>query len=95
MMKPNPANQAMSSSHQPLSRTELDRFFADVSSGKHLVQTDSAHGSFRRSVDEGELEQDRRDLERFFAGVSYRVYLAERLQCQLDERLATGFTCST
>jgi hypothetical protein len=34
---------------------------------------------------------DQRDLERFFADVNYRVHLAERLQCQLDVRLATGF----
>ena len=34
---------------------------------------------------------DPRELERFFADVSYRVRLAERLQCQLDVRLATRF----
>jgi hypothetical protein len=34
---------------------------------------------------------DRREVERFFAAVNYRMQLAERLQCRLDKRLATGF----
>ncbi len=34
---------------------------------------------------------DRTSLQRFFFDVSYRVDLAERLQCQLDGRLATRF----
>ena len=74
----------MSSSHQPVNRSELERFFADIGSRVLLPQTDLAHSSSRPPVDQ-------RELERFFADVNYRVHLAERLQCQLDVRLATGF----
>ena len=81
----------MSSSHQPVNRSELDRFFADISPRIQLAQMDLAHGSSRPPVDQRELEQDQRELERFFADVNYRVHLAERLQCQLDKRLATRF----
>ena len=81
----------MSSSHQPANRSELERFFADISPRIQLPQTSLAHGSSRPPVDQRELEQDKRELERFFADVKYRVHLAETLQCQLDVRLATGF----
>jgi hypothetical protein len=91
MMKPNPASQPMSSPQRPVNRSELDRFFADISSRKQLAQTDLAHGPSRLPVDQRELEQDQHELERFLADVNYRVHLAERLQWQLDVRLATGF----
>ena len=81
----------MSSSHQPVSKSELERFFADISPRIQLAQTDLVQASSRPQVDQRELEQDRQDLERFFADVKYRVQLAERLRCQLDVRLATGF----
>ena len=83
-MKLNPASQPTSLPHQPASRPELDRFFAGASSRIQSAQTDLAHGSSRPPVDQ-------RELERFSVDVSYRVRLAERLQCQLDVRLATGF----
>jgi hypothetical protein len=74
----------MSSSHQPVNRSELERFFADISPRIELAKTDLAHASYRPPL-------ERRELERFFADVKYRVHLAETLQCQLDVRLATGF----
>ena len=69
----------------------MERFFADISPRIQLPQTGLAHGSSRPPVDQRELEQDPRELPRFFADVNYRVHLAETLQCQLDVRLATGF----
>jgi len=75
----------MNSSHQPVSRSKLERFFADISSRIQLAQTtDLAHGPSRLPV-------DLRELERFFADVNKRVQLAERMQCQLDKLLATRF----
>lgn len=91
VVKLDPASQPMSSSHQPVNRSELERFFADIGPRIQLPQTGLAHGSSRPPVDQRELEQDQRERERFFADVKYRVDLAERLQCQLDERLAIGF----
>ena len=84
VVKLDPTSQPMSSSHQPVNRSELERFFADIGSRVLLPQTDLAHSSSRPPVDQ-------RELERFFADVNYRVHLAETLQCQLDVRLATGF----
>jgi hypothetical protein len=81
----------MSSSHQPVNRSELERFFADIGPRIQLPQTGLAHGSSRPPVDQRKLEQDQRERERFFADVKYRVHLAEMLKRQLDERLATGF----
>lgn len=91
MMKLNAASQPTSSPPRPVNRSELDRFVADIGSRIQLAQTDLAHGSSRQLVDQREQEQDQHDLERFFADVNCRVHLAERLQCQLDVRLATGF----
>jgi hypothetical protein len=91
MMKPNTTSVPMSSSHQPVNKSELDCFFADITSRIQLAQPDLAHGSSRQPVDQREPAQDQHDLERFFADVHYRVHLAERLQCQLDVRLATRF----
>jgi hypothetical protein len=81
----------MSSSHQPVNRSELERFFADIGPRIQLPQTGLAHGSSRPPVEQRELGQDQRELERFFADVNYRVHLAETLKRQLDVRLATGF----
>ena len=67
-----------------MNRSELERFFADISSRIQPAQTDLAHGSSAR-------QWTQRELERFFADVNYRVHLAETLQRQLDVRLATGF----
>ena len=67
-----------------VTRPELERFFANIGSRIELAQTDLAHGSSRPPVVQ-------RELERFFADVNCRLLLAERLQCQLDERLATRF----
>jgi hypothetical protein len=84
MVKLEPTSHPIRSSHQPVNRSELEGFFADISSRIQMVQTDLPHGSSRPPVDE-------RELERFFADVNYRVHLAEMLRCQLDMRLATGF----
>jgi hypothetical protein len=84
MVKLEPTSQPISSSHQPVNRSELEGFFADIGSRIQMGQTDLAHGSSRPPVDQCELE-------RFFADVNYRVHLAEILRCQLDMRLATGF----
>jgi hypothetical protein len=81
----------MSSSHQPANRSELERFFADISPRIELAKTDLAHGSSRPRAQRRELEQDQHELDRFFADVNYRVHLAETLQRELDVRLATGF----
>lgn len=81
----------MISSHQPVNRSELERFFADISHRTQLAQTDLAHGSSRLPGDHREMEEDRANLQRFFDDVRYRVHLAERLQGHLDKRLATGF----
>lgn len=81
----------MISSHQPVNRSELERFFADISPRIQLVQTDLTHGSSRPPVGQPELGVDRAKLQAFFDDVNYRVQLTERLQCQLDVRLATGF----
>jgi hypothetical protein len=81
----------MSSSHQPVNRSELERFFADISPRIELAKTDLAHASYRPPLERRELEQDPRELPRFFADVNYRVHLTETLKRQLDERLATGF----
>lgn len=84
MVKVEPTSQPMSSSRQPVNRSELEGFFADISSRTQMAQTDLAHSSSRLPVDQ-------RELERFFVDVNYRVRLAEMLRCQLDMRLATGF----
>jgi hypothetical protein len=81
----------MSSSHQPANRSELERFFADISPRIEVAKTDLAHASYRPPLERRELVQDPRELPRFFADVNYRVHLAETLQRQLDVRLATGF----
>ena len=81
----------MSSSHQPVNRSEVERFFADIGPRIEIAKMDLARGSSRPPVERREPEQDQHELDRFFDDVSYRVDLAERLQCQLDERLATGF----
>jgi hypothetical protein len=91
MVKADPSTELMISSHQSLNRSELERFFADISPRIELASTNSARGSSRPPVDQREVEEDRANLQRFFADVSYRVDLADRLQRQLDERLATGF----
>lgn len=62
----------------------MERFFADIGPRMQLPQTDLALASSR-------LPMDRRELDRFFADVNKRVELAEKLQRQLDKRLATGF----
>ena len=68
----------------PVTRSELERFFADIRPRVELAQAESAHGSSPPPV-------DRRELEQFFAAAKYRVHLAERLRGELDKRLATGF----
>jgi hypothetical protein len=84
MVKLNPTSQPVSSSHQPANRSELERFFADLSPRIQLAQTDLAHGSSRPPVDQ-------RELERFFADVDKRVQLTETLRGHLDKWLATRF----
>jgi hypothetical protein len=81
----------MISSHQSLNRSELERLFADISLRIELARTDVPHGSSRPPVHQRDVEEYRANLQRFFFDVRYRVQLAERLQRQLDVRLATGF----
>jgi PD-(D/E)XK nuclease superfamily len=91
MVKLDPTSQSVSSSHQPVNRSELERFFADISSRVQLPQTDLAHASSRPPVDQCEPEEDRANLQRFFADVDKRVQLTETLRGHLDKWLATRF----
>jgi len=86
-----PTTQSMKSSRQPVNKSELERFFSDLSPRMEMAKTDLARGSSRPPVDQRELELDRGKLKPFFADVDYRVQLTDRLQRQLDVRLATGF----
>ena len=90
-MKLNPASQPVSSLHQPVSRCELNSFFGGIGPQIHTAQKDLPPASSPAQADQRVLACDPHDLDRFFADVSYRVVLTDRLQSQLDQRLATGF----
>ena len=90
-MKANPASQPASSLHQPASRCELNSFFAGIGPQIHTAQKDLPPAPSPAQADQRVLACDPHDLDRFFADVSYRVVLTDRLQSQLDQRLATGF----
>ena len=75
---------ARGASRQPVSRSELEKFFTDISSRMELDETNLSRRSSRPPVDQPELEQ-------FFATVSHRVELAEKKQRRIDKRRATGF----
>lgn len=65
-------------------RTELERFFTDVSSRMELAEKNWASGPFPALMGQFKLKE-------FFVAVSHRMELAEKHRRRIDKRCATGF----